>query len=624
MVTEKGLHESPTSEPDRFPIITINIFLSFDFEYPISSLNSVQTYSLRKEYLSAAENAQKTGNNEAGQACTLLAEVMGIHFRPTDRASPWGPMMQMDNRRTLIPSDLKGAQTDELFALLQHIKNPILRSRVSDVVWTNDKRKHQAGSLAVEAYCDCIQGLLNGSLVSEIDKDSKATLEALHFLQRALNIAYTISKKSNLPDRVRAITQQLYKTAYDDQAYYICKEVAELGCYHGILDFGQTAKELETLASSSDDSAYLMVIKGCYDVAAYFYSKVSDEDGQHRCELLAVEQMLAMQAQVSSAGAKAHWVMDALQALRHIPNTGDKRAGLEKELRRLQEASTQEMGSVSVPLDLSDERSGTLDAFSECDLPTALLQFALLDYPKSPEKLTQEALGTVQTSPLMAAMPMAYIDHSGKTVAKISGATPGKKPDPKWLDMTINRNESLGRHCTVVAGIDPAIEGMTQRFTIVEEHILPIINYCPFVPIPQKQIMALGFTKLLQRDFVSAAYLLIPQLEPCLRHVLRSNGADPTKRRHDSTEEDRSLGSLFDNHRAELERILTPAVSYQIELIFEKEVGPSLRHSLAHGKISAGGCYHPDVVYGCWLLFHVCCRFVMPNWDRLIVPAIPE
>jgi len=29
-----------------------------------------------------------------------------------------------------------------------------------------------------------------------------------------------------------------------------------------------------------------------------------------------------------------------------------------------------------------------------------------------------------------------------------------------------------------------------------------------------------------------------------------------------------------------------------------------------------------DVVYACWLLYRVCCLFVLPAWDEAIAPAI--
>jgi hypothetical protein len=56
--------------------------------------------------------------------------------------------------------------------------------------------------------------------------------------------------------------------------------------------------------------------------------------------------------------------------------------------------------------------------------------------------------------------------------------------------------------------------------------------------------------------------------------------------------------------------------------IFNVQPGPTLRQDVAHGQLSAGQCYSPDVAYACWLLYRVCCFFVLPAWDGLITPAI--
>jgi hypothetical protein len=62
--------------------------------------------------------------------------------------------------------------------------------------------------------------------------------------------------------------------------------------------------------------------------------------------------------------------------------------------------------------------------------------------------------------------------------------------------------------------------------------------------------------------------LLIPQLEPSLRHILKAHGGDPTKRRDDATEEDRSLDAIIANHRVELVHILGAPLLDELNRVF--------------------------------------------------------
>jgi hypothetical protein len=170
--------------------------------------------------------------------------------------------------------------------------------------------------------------------------------------------------------------------------------------------------------------------------------------------------------------------------------------------------------------------------------------------------------------------------------------------------------------------IEPVRLHINQMVSIEERHFNPIIWQSAFVPRLQAPLYALGFARFFQGDFLSAAHLLIPQLEASLRQILKAHGADPTKRRDDATEEDRSLDAIIGNHRAELVDILGAPLLEELDRIFNIQPGPTLRHDAAHGQLSAGQCYSADVVYACWLLYRVCCLFLVKRWDEWVRPGL--
>ena len=163
---------------------------------------------------------------------------------------------------------------------------------------------------------------------------------------------------------------------------------------------------------------------------------------------------------------------------------------------------------------------------------------------------------------------------------------------------------------------------MQARFGLVPRHFEAIVTFSAFVPEAQRPIMALGFTRFFQGDFISAAHLLIPQLEPCLRRILKVSGVDPSKRGDDSTEQDLSLKNIYVRFRPELEKILTPGLAWEIDRLFNTRPGPALRHEVAHGQLSGGDCYHPNVYYANWLIYRLCCLFVLRGWDELVTPHL--
>ena len=176
----------------------------------------------------------------------------------------------------------------------------------------------------------------------------------------------------------------------------------------------------------------------------------------------------------------------------------------------------------------------------------------------------------------------------------------------------------------MAGSIDPARQTIHATFALEERHLAPIVEFSPFLPDALKPIVLLGFVRFFQGDFISAAFLLIPQLEPCLRQILKFNGHEPSKRRDNDTEEDLALSGLFDRFRPQLEEILTAPIAGEIDRLFNATPGPRLRHLFAHGQIGADACFEPDIYYADWLIYRLCCLFLLRRWDQAVRPLLEE
>ena len=69
--------------------------------------------------------------------------------------------------------------------------------------------------------------------------------------------------------------------------------------------------------------------------------------------------------------------------------------------------------------------------------------------------------------------------------------------------------------------------------------------------------------------------------------------------------------------RPELDAILGTAITTDINNVFISRPGPSLRHEVAHGLLHDGSPYGPDAIYGCWLIFRLCCILLFRHRDKL-------
>jgi hypothetical protein len=100
--------------------------------------------------------------------------------------------------------------------------------------------------------------------------------------------------------------------------------------------------------------------------------------------------------------------------------------------------------------------------------------------------------------------------------------------------------------------------------------------------------------------------------------VLKRNGHDVTIFDDATqTQQDRTISSLFEQMRPQLDSILTTANTADIERVFLTKPGPYLRHALAHGLLHDGDPYGADAIYACWLIFRLCLLPLYRHRERL-------
>jgi hypothetical protein len=80
----------------------------------------------------------------------------------------------------------------------------------------------------------------------------------------------------------------------------------------------------------------------------------------------------------------------------------------------------------------------------------------------------------------------------------------------------------------------------------------------------------------------------------------------------------------FNRNEDPLHATRSPALAWEIDRLFKTRPGPALRHEVAHGQLSGGDCYHPNVYYANWLIYRLCCLFVLRGWDQLVTPHLAE
>ncbi len=597
-------------------IVTQEDFAVTDLEAPIRGSNKVNCRNLADLYQTAARQHEQAGNEAAARVYYLIADVARMHFKPEDRAEPYGPFFVLGGKRGMIPCDLRGGQSDVFAAIASNIDNPGLRARFSDVAWHNNRGLFAMAQLAINAYCDIVQAVLDGTAEIFSGERTASSRSGTEMLHRACQIARATGWKKSEKIRLKSLITTVVQDAFNRKDHRGFLNTAELSLQLRIGESDAIARNAETLITTNNPDAFIS--RELWQLAALAYRQSGSDAEKNRCLVSAAECLVALADAEGGRGmVAAGHLSDAIQELRRIPNTRDRRQQLERRLRDAQASIHDEMGVISAPVALTDLVKETRKSVSGLSLAQALAVFADLALSPPPATLRDEARKQYEKSPFLSLIPKSVVDDEGKVVSRSPALTGNEAEDQSAIHHSIAQYEGLRRQLVASGQIEPARQVIHVEHAFGQRDFLPLVTMSPFVPEDRVDLFSLAFTRFFGGDFISALHILVPQLENSLRHILKQTGQEPSSIQSDMTQANRSLSALITKDREPLEKIFGSAIIYEIENLFDFRGGPALRHELAHGLNSGDACYGADAIYACWFIFRLCCLPVFGHWEQL-------
>ena len=607
----------------KFKVISLNDLKALDVNDLLIGNDGSDPFALAKPLRKARAEAEEAGDEGRRKALGLLHDVLNIHLKVHDRAEPFGPMFQGPEGRTCTASDFRGEQSTIFAEFAANVEHPVLKARLADLAWHNDRKRGEVGKLAVEAYCEIIKRRVAGELHRTYGDDTHL-LDMADIATRMMSVAARVHKISALPSSIADVLDTLFDACIEAHSYVAFCHVADIALGYDIFGWKKVVEGAEAIVSDADGQDYPMAVQGVWELAERGYAKLDDKGNQRRAQAAIVEQDLKMRSQVGQASAEAHWVRIAIDKLRRFGGNKDRIVELRKELRELEEASLDDFAGIPYQLDISELASGTVALFKTLTLPDILVQFALLSHPQSKEALERDADKSSEKFIMSSMFAGSHADREGKVYAQTNAKPDGNADKTDWYKAQSLLACEIHRQQVVGGLIDPARRFVMSTFPLEQRHFLPIVSNSPFVENGYHHTFSLGFARMFQGDFISAANILIPQLENAIRYVLKNANAHSAKMMSDLTQDDRSLSSLLDHMREEMEGVFGLDLVHEIDLLFNYRPGPALRHEAAHGKLTDGLCYSADAIYACWLIYQMTVAPLVPYWREHIAPQIEE
>ena len=317
-MTETEPQESQDGEPELGIVtVTRDDLAAVDLEAPIRDSKKVDCSSLSGLYRAASSQHQQSGSETAARVFGLVSDVARMHFKPEDRAEPYGPMFVMNRRSNIIPSDLHVDQSDVFAAIAADIENPGMRARRSDLAWLNDRKLSAMAQLSVDAYCDAVQAVLDGKAEFSHDSRTASSHDGSEMLHRACQIANATGWKDPEGTRLKSLVQVVTRDASDREDHRGFLNVAERCLQYRVDDPVTLASEAEKLVSTNDPDAFTS--RELWELAALAHRQSGNDSERDRCLVAGAECLVALADAEGGRGmVAASHLMHAIEALRRM------------------------------------------------------------------------------------------------------------------------------------------------------------------------------------------------------------------------------------------------------------------------------------------------------------------
>jgi hypothetical protein len=548
----------------------------------------------------AAKEAEDNSETQKATVYRFLQVISGFSLCVDTPSQPFAPLWQMQDRRSLTPSDLTLADIEVVRVLAKQTSDAALRARLFDVLWELTKDYKQCGEAAT-SYIEAAERL---------NAPEQWTYSAEHY-HRGLYLSAKFGRDKELFKKASESLQKAARDAAIDTEEFRCCRFMEVLMRFGCGDPVELAAIAAGHAQKAADAGNPYATRHYREVEADWHKLAKNTSAESAARLAAAETFVVesenrAKGPAASALAAASILQNGIEALRQAGEKPDRIAELRKSLTKLQTASLKEMKTFSTQIDLTKAVEAAVAHVKSPDFQDAIFKFALGHPLSDPAEIREAVLKQAKEHPLMHLFGAAIMDEKGRTKAKKAPLLDLRKGENGGeLEAEMFSHAAQYHWPLRVSGyIEPARAQILNDHLPTFQDLLFIVRNNPFIPPGHEGIFLRGLHAGFHGDFVVATHLLTPQIENSLRYALESHGVDVSNLMSDGTQPVKVLGAIFG--MAETKQIFGEPLCFELRGCLIEKTGCDFRNRVAHGFVHEGECYSHAGVTVWWLVLRIC------------------
>lgn len=588
------------SLPIDWNLVSSDVLKALDVDKLVATAGERQCFAY-SEAISPLFGEPSTLGSAQLTSLRFVSATLLMSLRAEQPAEPFGPMFVFGERRSPIPSDFPRDSLLSLGDWALSLKDPELRARFLDLIWTQAKSFPSA------------QGAINAYIESAINlEDPKAWPPCLERFERALRIAASLGK-ANIEARNRVLMQieaALERHAGKDPLYLTLRlSRLLLEFHHG--NPTAIARFANTGAERAEVNGEFWRARDYFQLAADCHQRSGDVAAQgsslrQAAEALAKEAEAALTQPGRGAIAAASILAQAVDAMRQAPEGKERSAALHERMLALQPNAVSEMRQLSTEVDATtivEKAIGTVRGKSFRDAVISMCHFVR---PPKIEQLIAQVHEQAKSSVFGSLIHADIVNFRGKVVARVPPLTYGIQDlKDDGLRARMFQSARLERGLKVQAMMNPARQEIVSVHNPNRQDVIELIRNSPWIPPGHSESVVRALLVGFHGDMIVLAHLLPPQFEAVLRHIVESMGGTTSMLEPGRIQPERPIASLLESEEAE--RALGRDAVFELQDLLADSLGTNLRNEIAHGLLEDDCLFGSDVLYAWWLML----RFLM-------------
>lgn len=517
---------------------------------------------------------------------------------------PFGRAIEFQTWYSAGADDFSQEHLETLEGIVSELKDAELRARITDLLWYRRKGGYQVARLAVQSYLEA----------ARILEHPRNWVQCAERIERAVQLAVSLGRSNVLFTEAISSVENILDTYQGEDPLFLSARMMEILLEHRQgqpTKYASLAEKAATRAENSEEGMKWHIANTYWLIKSQWHEMDGDAESSRQAKITAAETHVkeaedALKRPGAGYSVAAHFLQEAIEALRRIDNTHAQREEIYKLMLEYQRNSVAELSGFSDSIDVSDIADKAIEMVKGKSFLEALMSLAFSSSSPKVDRLRKRVEEQMKISPLSHIFPANLLDREGKVIGRRSSIDPQMEDSDEAIRDEMFRLAAFDQAFHAQAVVQNAMHQINIDHNVRVNDFLPIVSNNPFVPPGRELIFARGLYSGLTGDLLLAAHLLIPQVEQSLRYALSQRGSIVSGLDSQQIQEEYTLNSMIFRYKSEISQIFDEDILFDLQGLLVERFGSNLRNLLAHGLMDHNEFYSWHILYLWWLVLRLC------------------